>query len=152
MNRATPAGALDSDAARNAIAAVAKGCSGNVGLAARHLGTGEELTWNADAAIQTASTVKVAIYAEVMRQSRLGLVDLDARAATRPADLTGGSGVLALLRPGTAWSVADICTLMIIVSEHTATNSLMGLVGGVAAVYMERAIAGAHARAAEGAA
>jgi beta-lactamase class A len=87
-----PAGALDSDAARNAIAAVAKGCSGHVGLAARHLGTGEELTWNPDAAIQTASTVKVAIYAEVMRQSGQGLVDLDARVTTRPADLTRSYG------------------------------------------------------------
>ena len=37
MNRATPVGALNSDEARNAVAAVAKGCSGHVGLAARHL-------------------------------------------------------------------------------------------------------------------
>jgi len=134
LNLSTPTGALDSDAARNAIAAVAKGCSGHVGLAARHLDTGEELTWNPDAAIQTASTVKVAIYAEVLRQSRLGLVGLDARVTTRPADLTGGSGVLALLRPGAACTVADLCTLMIVVSDNTATNMLIDLLGGVAAV------------------
>jgi beta-lactamase class A len=134
LNRATPVGALNSDEARNAVAAVAKGCSGHVGLAARHLNTGEELTWNPDAAIQTASTVKVAVYAEVMRQSRLGLVDLGARATTRAPDLAGGSGVLAILRPGAACTVADLCTLMIVISDNTATNMLIDLLGGVAAV------------------
>ena len=134
VNGARPAGALDPDEARNAVAAVARGCSGHVGLAARHLDTGEELTWNPEAPIQTASTVKVAIYAEVMRQARLGLVDLDTRVSTRAADLTGGSGVLPLLRPGAACTVTDLCTLMIVVSDNTATNMLIDLLGGVATV------------------
>lgn len=134
MNRATPAGALDSDAARNAIAAVAKGCSGHIGLAARHLGTGDELTWNPEAVIQTASSVKVAIHAEVLRQARLGLVNLAAPVATRADDLTGGSGVLSVLRPGLSCTVADLCTLMIVVSDNTATNMLIDLLGGVGAV------------------
>lgn len=134
MNRATPDGALDAGEARNAVAAVAAGCSGHVGLVARNLDTGEELTWNPDAAIQTASTVKVAIYAEVMRQSRLGLVDTEARVTTRAPDLTGGSGVLAILRPGAACTVGDLCTLMIATSDNTATNMLIDLLGGVAAV------------------
>ena len=38
--------------------------------------------------------MKVAIYAEVMRQARLGLVDLDATVVTTADDLVGGSGVL----------------------------------------------------------
>jgi beta-lactamase class A len=129
-----PAAALAPGEAKDAVAAVAEGCSGHVGLAARHLETGEELTWNPEAPIQTASTVKVAIYAEVMRQSRLGLVDLDAAASTRAADLTGGSGVLALLRPGAACTAADLCTLMIVASDNTATNMLIDLLGGVASV------------------
>lgn len=120
--------------AQDAVAAVAAGCSGHVGLAARHLGTGEELTWNPDATIQTASTVKVAILAEVMRQERLGRVDLGAQVVTRAADLAGGSGVLSQLRPGLACTVADLCTLMIVLSDNTATNMLIDLLGGVAAV------------------
>jgi len=126
--------ALDPDGARAAIAAVAAACSGHVGLAARHLGTGEELSWNPDATIGTASTVKVAIYAEALRQARLGAVDLDAPVATRAADLTGGSGVLCVLRPGLRCTVADLCTLMIVISDNTATNMLIDLLGGVDAV------------------
>ncbi len=57
--------------------------------------------------LDVLSTVKVALYAEVMRQSRLGLVDLDAAVSTRPGDLTGGSGVVALLRPRAALSEGE---------------------------------------------
>jgi beta-lactamase class A len=120
--------------AGNAVAAVAATCGGHVGLAARHLGTGEELAWNPDATVQTASTVKVAVYAEVMRQARLGLVDLEMPVLTKAGDLAGGSGVLGILRPGLSCAIADLCTLMIVVSDNTATNMLIDLLGGVAAV------------------
>ena len=136
MTGAVPprADCLEPSQARAAIAAVAAACSGHVGLAARHLGTGEELTWNPEAVIQTASSVKVAIHAEVLRQARLGLVNLAAPVATRADDLTGGSGVLSVLRPGLSCTVADLCTLMIVVSDNTATNMLIDLLGGVDAV------------------
>jgi len=120
--------------AGSAVGAVAAACTGHVGLVARHLGTGEELSWNPDATIQTASTVKVAIYAEVLRQARLGLVDTGARAVTQEQDLVGGSGVLSVLRPGLTCTVADLCTLMIVLSDNTATNMLIDLLGGVHAV------------------
>ncbi len=78
------AGGLDHGAGQpGAVAAVAAACSGHVGLPARHLGSGEELTWNPEAVIGTASSVKVAIYAEVMRQARLGAMDLAATVTTR---------------------------------------------------------------------
>jgi beta-lactamase class A len=128
------AGPLHAQEAMSAVAAVAEACTGQIGLAARHLGTGEELTWNPDVTVQTASLVKVAVYAEVMRQARVGLMDLEAPAVTQASDLAGGSGVLAVLRPGLTCTVADLCTLMIVVSDNTATNMLTGLLGGVEAV------------------
>jgi beta-lactamase class A len=117
-----------------AVGAVAAACSGHVGLAARHLGTGEELAWNPEARVQTASTVKVAVHAEVMRQVRLGLLHLETPVLTQAGDLAGGSGVLGVLRPGLSCTVADLCTLMIVVSDNTATNMLIDLLGGVGAV------------------
>jgi beta-lactamase class A len=125
---------LDHDSAQAAVAAVAAAASGHVGLLARHLDTGEELSWKPSAQFGTASTIKVAVYAEVMRQRRLGRVDLGAEVVTSMPDLTGGSGVLGVLRPGLRCTVADLCTLMIVVSDNTATNMLIDLLGGVAAV------------------
>lgn len=129
-----PAASLDQDRALAAVAEVAAACTGHLGLAARHLETGQELSWNPGGQIGTASTVKIAIFAEVMRQARLGQVDLGAEAITTESDLVGGSGVLPVLRPGLRCTVADLCTLMIVVSDNTATNMLIDLVGGVGAV------------------
>ena len=122
------------DAAQAAIAGVAACSTGPVGLAARHLETGETLTWHSGEHFRTASTVKVAIHAAVMRQARLGAVDLNAPAELRDSDRVGGSGVLSVLRPGLRCTVADLCTLMIVVSDNTATNMLIDLCGGVAVV------------------
>jgi beta-lactamase class A len=128
---------LDQDAASRAVAAVAElaaASGGHLGLVARHLDSGEQLAWSPDEVIGTASAVKVAIYAEVMRQRRLGRLDLDAAVVTREADLAGGSGVLSILRPGLRCTVADLCTLMIVISDNTATNILIDMLGGAGAV------------------
>jgi beta-lactamase class A len=42
--------------------------------------------------------------------------------------------VLNVMRPGLLCTVADLCTLMIVVSDNTATNMLIDLAGGVDAV------------------
>jgi beta-lactamase class A len=62
---------------------------------------------------------------------RAGQLDLDRRVPLHPADLIGGAGVLNVLRPGIEPTVADLCTLMIVISDNTATNLLIDLVGGV---------------------
>ena len=117
-----------------AVAAVAGRASGAVGLAARHLESGESLTWNAEDQFGTASMIKVAIHAAVLRRARLGQFSLDDEVTVRPSDLAGGSGVLAELRPGLRCTVSDLCTLMIVVSDNTATNMLIELCGGAGAV------------------
>lgn len=109
-------------------------CTGRLGLVARHLNTGEELRWRDTETFRTASTVKVAIHAAVLSAVRSGIVDADRRVTVRPGQATGGAGVLMVLRPGLAPTVADLCTLMIVVSDNTATNLLIDLVGGVDAV------------------
>jgi beta-lactamase class A len=113
---------------------MAAASGGHLGLLARHLDSGEQLAFEPDEVIGTASAVKVPIYAEVMRQRRLGRIDLDATVITRETDLAGGSGVLSVLRPGLRCTVADLCTLMIVVSDNTATNMLIDMLGGAGAV------------------
>ena len=136
------AGVISQEAAQRAIAEVAAGCTGAIGLAAYHLDSGQVLTWRADEQFRTASTIKVGIHVAVLRRARLGLLDLDAPAELRPGDQLGGSGVLGVLRPGLRCTVSDLCTLMIVVSDNTATNMLVDLCGGAAQVSAELATLG----------
>jgi beta-lactamase class A len=125
---------LTHDAALAAIAEVAGQATGKVGLAARHLESGETLSWRDDEPFSTASMIKVPIFAAVLRRARQGAFSLDDQVTVSDTDLAGGSGVLAELRPGLRCTVSDLCTLMIVVSDNTATNMLIDLCGGVAAV------------------
>jgi beta-lactamase class A len=125
---------LTRDAAMTAIAAVADRSSGEVGLAARHLESGETLSWREREPFSTASMIKVAIHASVLRRARAGQFSLDDEVTVQAGDMAGGSGVLAELRPGLRCTVSDLCTLMIVVSDNTATNMLIALCGGADAV------------------
>jgi beta-lactamase class A len=127
-------GPLTHDAALAAIAEVAGRATGKTGIAARHLESGETLSWRDDEPFSTASMIKVPICAAVLRRARRGAFSLDGQVTVRNTDLTGGSGVLAELRPGLRCTVSDLCTLMIVVSDNTATNMLIDLCGGVDAV------------------
>ena len=130
----SPPGGLDQASGEAAVAAIAADCSGHLGLAARHLQTGQELCWQPDAVVGTASAVKVGILCAVMLACRRGQLDLGREVRLTAADQTGGSGVLALLTPGLTATVADLTTLMITLSDNTATNMLIGMCGGAGAV------------------
>jgi beta-lactamase class A len=134
--------ALSPEEAAAAVAVVAGRASGRVGLAASHLETGETLSWNAGDRFSTASTIKVAIHASVLRQVRLGAFGLDDEIEVANGDHAGGSGVLALLRPRLRCTIADLCTLMITVSDNTATNMLIRLCGGTKSVNADFAALG----------
>lgn len=103
--------------------------AGTGGLAAKHLGTGEELRVNAEAVMPTASTIKVPILIEVFRRVEAGTVDLERMLTVTEAVRVPGSGILRDLSLGVRLSVRDLATLMIVVSDNTATNLLIDLVG-----------------------
>jgi beta-lactamase class A len=106
-----------------------EGFSGVLGLYAKELTTGEEVSWRADAIMPTASVIKVGIMAELYRQAAEGLVDLDARITLVESDWTGGTGVLKELMPGLQPTVTDLCRLMIIQSDNVATHVLVRMLG-----------------------
>ena len=99
------------------------------GMAAKHLDTGQELAHQADDLYFTASTFKVPILVELYRQVDMGIVDHSARLELTDADRSPGSGVLKELASGLRSTVRDLATLMIIVSDNTATDMLYHLVG-----------------------
>jgi beta-lactamase class A len=85
--------------------------------------------WRGDRRFRAASTVKIPIMAEFYRQIDAETMHLDDRYALRDEDRTPGSGVLQHFQTGTELTLEDVCTLMIAISDNTATNVLVDAVG-----------------------
>ena len=107
--------------------------AGKVALFARNLKTGASVAINADEPVQTASVIKLAIMIETFYQAKSGKVRLEERLKLTRDNQVPGSGVLAQLQPGLEPTLLDAITLMMIVSDNTATNMLIDRIG-VAAV------------------
>lgn len=112
-----------------AIRARAEAFSGEFGMFAHNLSTGETVGVNQDIVMPTASVIKVSVLAELYRQVGEGLVSLDERREMLESDWWGGSGVLKEFAPGLMPTVNDLARMMIIVSDNVATGMLVRLLG-----------------------
>ena len=104
------------------IAALTKGFNGTVAIYARNLDTGQEFALAADTKVRTASTIKLPILCALEDLVAKGRIAWTLPVPVRPEDRVSGSGVLAELSPGATLPLRDVATLMIIVSDNTATN------------------------------
>jgi beta-lactamase class A len=103
---------------------------GVVGLTIRNLSSGEALSVNGDMVFTQASAIKLPLLFELFRQVEEGRYTLDAPIALEESGITSGSGVLRYLSPGrVTMSLRDCATLMVIVSDNTATNMLIDQAG-----------------------
>lgn len=76
-----------------------------------------------------ASTIKVFILQTLLEHVHSGRAALDEEILLDPDDQVTGSGVLKALTPGKPYSLRDLATLMIIVSDNSATNLLIERLG-----------------------
>lgn len=104
------------------------------GIYAKCLERGEEIAIDADRQMDTMSVIKIPLMTEVFQQVRDGRLNLAAKYTVTKEDLLAGTGVLRSLDPGAVITVRDLVTLMIIVSDNTATDVLYRMVGGPEAV------------------
>ena len=111
------------------IAARLSSFQGVLGVAAVHLDTGETVGVQADQRFPTASLIKTAVMVEVFQQIAEGRVRKDQALTLTDEIKVGGSGVLQNLKAPSAHPVSDLLYLMIALSDNTATNMLVGLVG-----------------------
>ena len=93
------------------------------------LSTGDKAGFNAGQSMPAASTIKVPVMVEVFRQLAAGRFDLDHRVTLLAGDKDWGSGDLCDAPVGTTYAVSDLLLRMIDVSDNTATNMLIRLVG-----------------------
>ena len=109
------------------IQAAIKDFPGNVSLYARNLDTGVSYELRADEAVPTASTIKVPIMVELFAEAEEGKLDWTQKLELTDQDKVSGSGVLTELSGGDTLPIRDLMHLMIVVSDNTATNLILGL-------------------------
>ncbi len=103
---------------------------GRLSLYARNLDSGRDIGINAYDPVRTASTIKLPIACAVVKFVADGKYTWADRLLIRREDKVSGSGILTDLSDGESISLRDATTLMIIVSDNTATNLILDRVGG----------------------
>ena len=114
--------ATAADTLADRVAALTKAFSGTVAVYARNLDTGQDFAMGADTKVRTASTIKLPILCALEDLVAKGRIAWTTPVTVRAEDQVSGSGVLGELTPGTTLLLRDVATLMIIVSDNTATN------------------------------
>lgn len=107
------------------ISALTRGFKGTVSIYAKNLDTGRDFAVNADAKVRTASTIKLPILCALEALVAEGRISWTTPITLRAEDKVSGSGVLGELSPGATLPLRDVATLMIIVSDNTATNLVL---------------------------
>lgn len=116
------------------IERITKSINADWGIYIKCLETGEEIAINADKQMDTMSVIKIPLMVEAFRQIEAGKFSLQDTITLKESDKRPGTGIIRSLDPGAILTVKDLLTLMIIVSDNTATDLLYGKVGGVEAV------------------
>ncbi len=124
-----PNRAIDAAAIEARIATIVGEIDGVLGVYARDLRSGVEVSHTADTVFPTASVMKIPIIYELYRQVEAGKVDLGRRITLGEADLVPGSGILQDLDSGLNPTVKDLATLMITVSDNAATDLVLAQIG-----------------------
>jgi beta-lactamase class A len=96
----------------------------------KSLETGEEVAIDADRQMETMSTIKIPLMIEVFEQIKAGKFKLTDKYTFVEADSEPGTGTIQRLDYGAVMTVKDLITMMIIVSDNTATEVLYRMVGG----------------------
>ncbi|MGZ4787628.1 MAG: serine hydrolase [Terriglobales bacterium] len=122
------AGAFASDLQKQ-VEALAAQHRGKIAFFAKDLKTGATVAVDADVPVQTASVIKVPIMIEAMHQVKAGKHRLEERLKLTKANQVEGSGVLTMLQPGLEPTLQDAITLMIVLSDNTASNLVIDDMG-----------------------
>lgn len=79
--------------------------------------------------LSSASTIKILILSALFQKVIDKEVNLNDRLKIDKNDIVGGAGVIYLLDENNSYTILDLAKLMIILSDNTATNLLIDLIG-----------------------
>ena len=106
------------------IAALVEDFPGRLGVSVRLVGHGSAVEIDSDVAYPLASVYKVPIMATLFHEVAKGSVSLDTRLTLTELDKSLGSGDLQYFRAGARLTIHDLCHLMIVHSDNTATDMI----------------------------
>jgi len=103
---------------------------GVMGVAIVDLTDNHQYLLHADDVYPQASSIKIAVLAELYRQSQQGKLKLTDSYTVNASDLVPDSDIMGGLTPGvTKLTLRDVATMMVAVSDNSATNVLIDRVG-----------------------
>ena len=95
------------------------------------LDTGAYVDLSSQSAFPAASTIKVPIFVALFQDIDAGKIRLDETLTLQGEMIATGSGDLQYKKPGTKYTILELATKMITISDNTATNMLIARLGGV---------------------
>lgn len=119
----------DTDSLQHRLETIVAEHHGDVALYAENCATGESVGIRADEPVQTASVIKLAILYEAMQQIRNGEARFDDPLVMQKEDQVPRSGVLMFFDTPMRLTLKDALTMMIAMSDNTATNLVIERVG-----------------------
>ena len=112
------------------IADVDRNLDGVLGVAIEDLTSGQKYLLRADEVFPQASSIKIVVLAELYRQAQQGKLKLTDFYVVQSSDLVPDSDIMGGLTPSlTRITLRDLATMMIAVSDNSATNVLIDRVG-----------------------
>lgn len=103
---------------------------GTIGVFAMDTTTGSELAYRADERFAMASTFKPLLVAAVLAQVDAGTLNLEERYGIEGVEMQSYAPVVGKLGADETISLSDLCAAIITLSDNTATNMLLELIGG----------------------
>lgn len=102
---------------------------GKVGFYYKDLKNEKCISFNEDEKFLAASVIKLPILVETLRQIEEGIIEKDMKVKVLKSDKVPSCGALNYLHDEIEVTIEDLYTLMIILSDNTATNMLMNILG-----------------------
>lgn len=113
------------------IERLTKSVNADWGIYVKCLETGDEIALHADQVMDTMSVIKIPLMVEAFNQIASGKFALTDRIELKDSDKRPGTGIIRSLDAGVPLTIKDLLTLMIIVSDNTATDLMYQKVGGI---------------------
>lgn len=124
-----PHQASDQELVARRITEAAAAVGASVFAHALDIDSGREVGLDADAPVVSASVFKVPVLVEYVRRVAAGDLDPTQRIQASPGSTTLGPTGLSVFKDPTEWSLRDLATSMITVSDNAATDIVTALVG-----------------------